>query len=194
MLLKKVHGRDDHSRCADAALRAAVFNERLLHCMQLSFVRRNAFDRLDVATLDLSDRYQATVNNLALDSHRACAAFALATAFFGTSQVQLLAQNIEQTLHRKGMKFPVFTVNSAVDLNLVRQDSSQPALRSRRISCSQRALGLGNTSGGGQQQQDYYHNHRPERTSLFFLVHSPARQSYEANYRFARSKICEGDL
>src|ERR1051325_11652020 len=43
VLLEQIHGRNDHSRCADAALRAAMFDEGLLHRMQLSLARRNAF-------------------------------------------------------------------------------------------------------------------------------------------------------
>ena len=91
MLLKQVHGRDDHSRCADAALRTAVFDECLLDCMQLSFAGCDAFDGFDLAILHLSDGHETTVNDLAVDNHRAGAAFAFAASLFCPGQAELLA-------------------------------------------------------------------------------------------------------
>ena len=140
MLLKQVYGRDDHSRCADAALRATMFDDRLLNCVQLSFAGRDAFDGFDVATLHLSDGHEATVHDLAVDNHRAGAAFAFAASFFCPGQAKLLAQNIQQALHRIRVKLSPCAVNYAIDLNLARQDCSRAALRKQRISRSQSTL------------------------------------------------------
>jgi len=91
--------------------------------MQLSLADCDAFDCLNLATLDLRDRHQTTVHDAAIDQYRARAALAFAAAFLGSSQSQLLAQNVEQALHRISLQLPRFGINRAVDLNLFRQDS-----------------------------------------------------------------------
>ena len=119
MLLKKVYGGDDHSRCADATLRAAVFDEGLLDRMQLSLAGRDAFDCLDLATLNLTDRYQATVDDLLIDYHGACAAFAFATSLLCSRQAKLLAQDIEQSFHRISVDGSDVVIDGAGDLQFI---------------------------------------------------------------------------
>ena len=117
-----------------------MFDECLLDCMQLSFAGCDAFDGFDLAILHLSDGHEATVNDLAVDNHRAGAAFAFSATFFRARQVQLLTQHIQQTLHRIRVKLSLGAVNYAIDLNLARQDCSRAALRKQRISRSQSTL------------------------------------------------------
>ena len=195
MLLKQVHSRDDHSRCADAALRAAVFDECLLDCMQLSFAGRDAFNGLDVAILHLSDGHEATVNDLAIDRHCAGAAFAFAAPFLCSSQAELLAQNIQQALHRINVKLSPCAVNYAIDLNLARQDCSRAVFsKAKNITFAKYVGFWTGFSGGGQQRQDCYRNHKPELTIHLWLAHFPATLWCVSGYRFGRSTICEGDL
>jgi len=137
MLLKQVHGRDDHSRCADAALSAAMFDECLLDCMQLSFAGRDTFDGFDLAILHLRDGHEATVHDLAVDSHRARAAFAFAASLLCSGQAELLAQDIQQTLHRKRLQRQRLAIHLTVDFDLFCQPLMRPfdiGARERRIS------------------------------------------------------------
>jgi hypothetical protein len=120
--LKQIHCRHDHSWRADAALRATVFDERLLYCVELSLVRRDAFDRFDRRARDLRDRNETTVDDLAVDHDGAGAALAFAAAFFSSGQVKLLAQDIQQSLHRISVKLALFAVNYAIDLDWIRQE------------------------------------------------------------------------
>src|SRR5712692_9451287 len=76
-LFKQIHRRQNHARRADAALRAAAFDERLLHGVQL-IAGCQGFDGFDISALDLGDRYQTTVNDLAINHHRARAALTFA--------------------------------------------------------------------------------------------------------------------
>src|SRR5476649_612983 len=64
--LKQIHCGENHSRRADAALRAAAFDERLLHSVQL-IAGRDAFDGFDRSACDLRHRHQTTVDDPAID-------------------------------------------------------------------------------------------------------------------------------
>jgi len=99
-----------------------MFDECLLDCMQLSFAGCDAFDGFDLAILHLSDGHETTVNDLAVDNHRAGAAFAFAASFFCPGQMKLLAQNIEQAVHRIGQQRPRLTINSAIDFDFLCQN------------------------------------------------------------------------
>ena len=90
------HRRHDHPRRADAALRAAVLDERALQRMTAA----EPFDRRHARAGDLRDRHQARVHRHAVDQHRARAALAFAAAFFRAGQRAVLAQHVEQALHR----------------------------------------------------------------------------------------------
>jgi len=105
-------------RRANAALRAATFDESLLYFVQLIISERDAFDRFDRATCDLRYRHQTTINDRAIDHDAARAALAFAAAFFGSGQMKLFAQHIEQALHGKAMERLQLAVNSAVDRGL----------------------------------------------------------------------------
>src|SRR5438552_6278352 len=118
IFLEQTNGGHHHSRRANAALCPAAFDESLLHRVQL-VTSRDSFDRLDLCAFNLRDRHQATINNLAINHDRASATFAFAATFFRSGQLQLLAQHIEQTLHRIRMKCPRLCDHDAANFCLV---------------------------------------------------------------------------
>src|SRR5882672_9861834 len=95
---EEIYGRHHHTRCADAALRAAAINERLLNCVQL-IPSRDAFNRFDCCAFNLSHGHETTVHNSAVDENGTRATFAFTATFLCARQVQLFAQYVEQTLH-----------------------------------------------------------------------------------------------
>jgi len=88
-------GREQHSGSTDAALRRAVFDERLLKGRQPSAISQS-LDRGDLASLNLTYSDQATIHHLAVDQHRARTALALTASFFRPGRTQIFAQHIEQ--------------------------------------------------------------------------------------------------
>src|SRR4026209_2607812 len=62
-------------------------------------LRRQSLDGDNVRSLDLRDRNQARVRQLAVDEHTARAALALAATFLCAGQPQVLAQRDEQPAH-----------------------------------------------------------------------------------------------
>ena len=55
-----------------------------------------ALDRANVPALDLADRHEAAVDDLAVEQHRARPALALAAALLGPGQAEVQAQDVEQ--------------------------------------------------------------------------------------------------
>src|ERR1044072_2770153 len=84
-VFEKADGGEHHTRRADAALRAAALNHRALDGMQALTVG-DTFDRTDVRALDLCGGDEATVDQPAVDEHRARAALALAAALLRPRQ------------------------------------------------------------------------------------------------------------
>src|SRR2546428_8138183 len=121
MFLEQTNGGHHHSRRADAALCSAAFDESLLYRMQL-ISSRDSFDRLNLCAVNLRDRHQTAINNLTINHHRASATFTFAATFFRSGQLQLLAQNIEQSLHRIGVKGLRLCVNDAANSCLLKHD------------------------------------------------------------------------
>jgi hypothetical protein len=117
-VLKQIHGRQNHSRRADAALRAAAFDERLLHSVKV-ITRRHAFDGFNLSAFDLRHRYQTTVDDPAIDHDAARAAFTFAATFLRSGKTQLLAQYVQQALHGIGVKRLRRFIDPAVDFNLI---------------------------------------------------------------------------
>ena len=87
--------RHEHPRRADPALDAAGRQEGRLDRVELS-VRRQPLHRADVAALDLADRDEAAVDDLAVDEDRARPALALAAAFLRPGQAQVQAQDVQE--------------------------------------------------------------------------------------------------
>jgi hypothetical protein len=77
-------------------LRAAAFDEGLLHVVQLIASESDAFDRLDRSAVDLRHWNQTTIYDLAVNHDAARTALALAATFFGSGEMQLFAQDVEQ--------------------------------------------------------------------------------------------------
>src|SRR5262245_44954908 len=79
---EQIHRSHNHSGRTDAALCAAMFDECLLHGVQLSLTRRKSFDSHDRRARDLCDRHETAVDDLSVDRHRARAAFTFAASLF----------------------------------------------------------------------------------------------------------------
>jgi hypothetical protein len=114
--LKKIHRRQNHSGCADAALRAATFKERLLNAMKLlaigdSFYRRYLF------AIGLKRRQKAAVYKFSVQQDTACATFPFAAAFFCPRQMQFVAEHIQQTSHGMGAKADLLSIDGARDIH-----------------------------------------------------------------------------
>jgi hypothetical protein len=114
MLLQQMVCREDHSRSADSALRSSALQETLLDRVQLlafSRTAREPFNGSDDRSLSLQNGNQAGVHQLPVEQDRAGAALALAAAFLGAGQVEILAQYIEQTLDRRRAYSLLFVID-----------------------------------------------------------------------------------
>src|ERR1700690_148125 len=92
-------GRENHPRCADAALRAPAFQKSPLQAIQ-SLAGAQSFDGNDVRIPGLQDRYETTVDQLPVQQHGARAALTFATSLFCTGKSKLVTQYVQQSLHR----------------------------------------------------------------------------------------------
>src|SRR5262245_59931996 len=111
-----VRGRDDHSGSTDSALSAAVLVKRLLDFVKRS-VSREPFNRRDAFVLHLTNRYHAGESQNSIEQNGAGATLSFATAFFGSSQSEIFAQDIEKPLHWRDGYSEVFTVGDERDLH-----------------------------------------------------------------------------
>jgi len=121
MFFEQTNRRDHHSGRADATLRAAIFDERLLHRVQLIFTRRNSFDCLDRRARYLCDGDETTVDNPSVDHHRARATLTFTAPFFCSGQGELLTQDVQQPLHRKRLHRLRATVDDEFDFSFFSQ-------------------------------------------------------------------------
>src|SRR5205807_111752 len=85
IFLEQTNGGHHHAWSTNAALCPAAFDESLLHRVQL-ISSRDSLDRLNLCALNLRDRHQATVHDLAINHHRASSTFAFAATFFRSGQ------------------------------------------------------------------------------------------------------------
>src|ERR1700722_510629 len=102
--------RHQHARRADAALRAATMQKRLLQRMQFT-VTSQAFNGFNLRALGLKHRNKAAVHQLAVHANRTGPAFAFATAFLRAGEMQVFAQDVEEPLHRRRMHLSLFSVD-----------------------------------------------------------------------------------
>src|SRR5580693_2082396 len=93
--LQQRFGRHDHAVEAIAALRGLRVNESLLHGIGM-FARAKTFEGYDVAPGATIDRNDARARGLAVDQHRAGAAFAQAAAELRPVQFEIVAQHMEK--------------------------------------------------------------------------------------------------
>lgn len=87
-----------------------MFDKRLLERMAST----QTFDCRDLGALDVRERDQTRVHRHAIDEDRARTALTLATSFLGSGQPAVLAQDIEQTLHRVRIDSHPLTVHRQV--------------------------------------------------------------------------------
>src|SRR6266576_6170910 len=99
MFFEEVMGGEDHAGGADAALGSALFEEALLYWMEF-FVDDQAFDGGDFGAFGLQDGDEAGVDQVAVDEDGAGSALAFAASLFGSGEVQVFAEDVEQALHR----------------------------------------------------------------------------------------------
>ena len=130
-------GGQHDARRAEAALRAAVLDERLLDGMQRRR-RRQALDGDDVAARRFQRQHQAGVDGSAVDQHRAGAAVAVAATFLGAGEADAVAQQLEQRVARVGEHRALLAVDGAGEERLhARADSIAAAAQQ---SASARAV------------------------------------------------------
>ena len=103
--------RQHHARRADAALRAAALEERVLDGVQHVSGATPSIVVPDRAPSACAQRHQAAVDQLAVEQHRAGAALAFAAAFLGAGQPQLS----RSTSSRRAIGWPSSGVRRAVD-------------------------------------------------------------------------------
>src|SRR5712692_1884391 len=113
---QRLGGHED-SRSAVAALRGAEVGERGLQRVQLG-AARHAFDGLNRAALAFEREQQAGELRLAVDQHRAGAAFAELAAVLGAGEAEVLAQQLEQRLVRRERDFVAFAVDRQAELRM----------------------------------------------------------------------------
>ena len=102
----------DHARDADAALRSPMLDERVLEGVK-AIALGQALDGLDGGAIRLIREHQAGVDGLAVHEHRARAALALAAAFLGPGQAQVLAQHVDEPLVAAHPQAPRLAVHGA---------------------------------------------------------------------------------
>ena len=122
-------GGHDHAGYAIAALAGAGLDEGALEDGRQRTLGQ-AFDGLDRGAVDLGGGHQAGLDQTAVDEHRTGAAFARAAAFLGAGQVQLVAQQIDETQMGSDGQMPRAAVEG--EGNLAVRHRSAPE---RRCGC-----------------------------------------------------------
>src|ERR1700690_54588 len=102
-------GCEDHSWSANAALRSTAIEEGLLEGRQLG-ARGQAFDGDDCGVSRLKRGDQTAIHEKTVHEDGARAALALAATFFCACQSELMAQQVEQALHRVGVQSMQFGI------------------------------------------------------------------------------------
>jgi hypothetical protein len=97
-VLEELRGSHQHAGRANSALRATVAKKRFLQRMQFS-VESQAFYGLDVGSFSLHHWNQTAVHKLAVHADGTRAALAFTASFFGSGQMQIFPQNVEEALH-----------------------------------------------------------------------------------------------
>src|SRR5258705_8511750 len=107
-------GGEDHTGSADAALGAALFEEALLDGVKF-FVDGEAFDGGDFSAFCLQDGDEAGVDQVAVDQDGAGSALAFTAALFGSGEVRVFAEDVEEALHRWGFYGFFLAVDGELD-------------------------------------------------------------------------------
>src|ERR1051325_4882990 len=107
-------GGDDLTGGADAALEAAVFDERLLKRMQRA-VFGEPFDRFDLLAIAGDRERQARAHEPAVHRHAARAADADAAAFLGAGEADVFADRVQQKAVRLDLDIAALAVDDQCD-------------------------------------------------------------------------------
>src|ERR1700677_1023433 len=108
-------GGEDHAGGADAALSSSCFEEALLDGVEL-FADCEAFDGGDLRAFGLQDGDEAGVDQIAIHQDGTGAALAFAAAFFCSSEMEVFAEDVEETLHRRSFGGFFVAVDGASDV------------------------------------------------------------------------------
>ena len=111
VFLEQSGGRDQHPRCACAALCCAVAQERLLQAIADRGAGCEPLHGRDFVSFNLPHGYQTGTNWLAIYQDGACATVAGIASDFGPGQPDMLAQNLRKPLHGRNDRGD----NSAID-------------------------------------------------------------------------------
>ena len=117
--LQEIECGENHARRANAALRASMGKEGLLHGVKL-IVGFHSLDCANFCALSLQRRDQTAVDQQAVDFDCARSAFAFPAAFLCAGQVRLLTENVKEPGHRESFQFESTTIHDAVHANFVR--------------------------------------------------------------------------
>src|SRR6056297_1855546 len=110
VFLEQSRRRHHHPRCAEAALQAVIFLERLLDHVERAVCIGHAFDRRDIGPVRFGGEHGAGFDRLAVHMHHAGPALGRVAANMGAGHAQIFAQEIGQervALHLAGDGFPV---------------------------------------------------------------------------------------
>jgi hypothetical protein len=114
--LQEIRGCENHSRRADAALRSAAFEKRLLDCVKFIAVR-DSLDRSDFRAFGVHCGDKTAIHEFAIHHDRTRATLAFTTAFLCARQLKIATQGVEQPLHWKRAKRYVLSIDGASDGN-----------------------------------------------------------------------------
>lgn len=118
MALKQVLGGEDHAWGADAALGATLFEKALLDGSEAAF-DRDAFDGGEICPFDLKGRDEAGIDEVSVEQDGAGPALAFAAALLGSGETEILAKDVEETLHGRHGDGPEIAVYGALERDKV---------------------------------------------------------------------------
>jgi hypothetical protein len=93
---RQLHSGHDHAGRADTALRRAVLDECVLQAVAFF----QSFNGRNLGVFRLRNRHQTRYHCLAVDQHGARATLPFAAALLRARESKVLAQNVEESLHR----------------------------------------------------------------------------------------------
>jgi hypothetical protein len=138
VFIEQGFGGEHDARRAEAALRAAMLDQRLLDRMELSALG-HALNGQNVPAWGFLRQHEAGVDRSAVHKDRAGTAVAVAASLLGAGQAQALAQQLQERVARVGEHGVLIAVHPACDEHLhdcCRSTSSaeQQSARARAVS------------------------------------------------------------
>jgi hypothetical protein len=114
MLIEEVMGGKDHAWRADAALGSTLFKETLLNGVE-SLADDKAFNSGDFGAFGLQDGDEAGIDEIPVDEHGAGSALPFATALFGSGEVEVFSEDVEEALYWWSSYGSFLAVDGALD-------------------------------------------------------------------------------